>query len=146
MASSIVMKMLVTRSTIWYSNQHRRVGRWKDGVMISYPRGHQYVIIPPQPMAAMYFAPYPKRQECCGANEECPYPPIDLFLRIHELHVGPSPDISNTGGAGGGSRAGTHRLVPGEEVHNIITITIEKEREGGGKAVLLSTVKREEGR
>lgn len=47
-------------------------------VIFPYPRGHQYMIIPPQAVAPMYFAPYAKGQEGGGADKQGPYPPIDL--------------------------------------------------------------------
>lgn len=81
------------------------------------------MIIPPQAVAAMYFAPHAERQEGGCAHEQGPYPPVDLALRIHELHVGPSPGGFHAGGAGGSRRAGADRLVPGE-IHNTTTVTV----------------------
>lgn len=110
-------------------------------VIFPYPRGDQYMIIPPQAVAPMYFAPHAKGQEGGGADKQRPYPPIDLGRRVYELHLGPSPGGFHAGGAGGGSRAGADRLVPGKK-HN----TTKKgggEGEGDDEAVLLSTAWKE---
>lgn len=103
------------------------------------------MIIPPQPVAPMHFAPYAEGQEGGGADEQGPYAPVDLALRIHELHVGPSPGGFHAGGAGGSSRAGGDRLVPGEE-HNTTPVGRGRESEGDDEPVLLSTAEREKGR
>lgn len=103
------------------------------------------MIIPPQAVAPVHLAPHAERQEGGGADEQCPYPPIDLALWIYKLHIGPSPGGFHAGRAGGGSRAGADRLVPGKE-HNPRTVGSEREGKNDDEAVLLSTAKREKGR
>lgn len=53
--------------------------------MKTYPRGDEYVVVPPQSGPSVEFTPQARGEESSRAHEESPYPPVDLGLGADEV-------------------------------------------------------------